>query len=188
MSAVWEHREPYVKQPRDYVALFIRRRKLFILPAIAIFAGAVALAFLLPPVYRSTATVLIEEPEVPRDLVQSTVSSFATQRLQTIRQRVMTTENLTAIIKRYNLYVADRKTKPLITVIEKFREDLSLETISAKVVDPRQGRPVSATIAFQLAYDSSSPNVAQRIAKRRPGSRHWHRAGSRNRHRQRARR
>ena len=108
MEVTWEQRAPFVKQPRDYIALFIRRRKLFILPALAVFAGAVALAYLLPPVYQSTATVLIEEPEVPRDLVQSTVSSFADQRLQSIRQRVMTTANLTSIMDQYNLYEETR--------------------------------------------------------------------------------
>ena len=42
----------------------------------------------------STATILIEEPDVPADLVKSTVSTFANDRLQVIQQRVMTSQPL----------------------------------------------------------------------------------------------
>ena len=93
--------DEYIKGPQDYVAILRRRRWHMLLPAAAVFGMAVLVAFVWPPTYRSSATVLIERPEVPPELVQSTVTSFADQRLQTINQRVMTTQNLINIINEW---------------------------------------------------------------------------------------
>ena len=80
----------------DYVGA-IRRRALSATIAfvvvVMIGAGA-ALAW--PPVYRSMATILIEQQEIPQDLVRSTITSFADQRIQLINQRVVTTTRLLA--------------------------------------------------------------------------------------------
>ena len=62
------------------------------------------LALALPPTFRSTGTILIEQQEVPTDLVRSTVTSYADQRVQVISQRVMTTQNLLDIMRRHDLY------------------------------------------------------------------------------------
>src|SRR5262245_62083774 len=73
-----------------------------------VFASACAVTLLLalfwPPTFRSTATILIEQQEIPADLVRSTVTSYADERVQIISQRVMTTQNLLDIIRRYELY------------------------------------------------------------------------------------
>jgi len=61
---------------------------------IAVFAGAmlitVLLAVLLPPRYRSAGTILIEQQEMPPEMVRSTVTSYADARVQVITKRVMT--------------------------------------------------------------------------------------------------
>ena len=128
---------------------------------ISIFSAAIA--FVLPPVFRSTATILIEQQEIPQDLVRSTVTSFADQRIQVISQRVMTRANLMQIIKKYDLYVEEQKKEPTEVIIDKMRDDIKMNTISADVVDPRNGRPTQATIAFTLSFDSKSPKLAQQV-------------------------
>src|SRR5690606_26055180 len=104
---------------------------------------------------------LIEEPEVPPGLVESTVTSYADQRIQMIKYRVMSSQNLTSIINRFDLYRDLRNSMPLAQIIERFREDIEVETIEARVLNPRNGRPTQATIAFTLAYDSIIPHQAQ---------------------------
>ena len=76
----------------------------------------------------------------------------------------MTSSNLTEIIENYELYIEERKREPIQIVVEEMREHIKLEMISADVVDPRSGRPTSATIAFQLAFESPVPRTAQRVA------------------------
>ena len=57
----------------DLWTVFRRRKWPFALTTLLLIAVGVGLALFLPPVYLSEATILIEEPDVPRDLVSSTV-------------------------------------------------------------------------------------------------------------------
>jgi polysaccharide biosynthesis transport protein len=144
--------------------LCIQRR---LLPALIVFVlafgVAVATAVLLPSRYLSTGTILIEQQELPTDIVRSTVSSYATQRIQVISQRVMTTENLLGIVERNNLYPAMRKGARE-EIVDSMREDTKLQMISADVIDPRGGGAVKAAIAFSLSYNSPSPQLAAAVA------------------------
>ena len=148
----------------DLIRAVYRRRK----PAIAIFilvaVASLSYAILAKPTYRSSATILIEQQEIPQDLVRSTVTSFADQRIQMTIQRVMTFARLSELIKKYDLYKEMRKNEPLEAVVTQMRADISHNMISAEVVDPRSGRPVVATIAFTIAYFNQSAKMAQTVA------------------------
>jgi uncharacterized protein involved in exopolysaccharide biosynthesis len=124
----------------------------------------VALALGLPSYYRSRAVILIEAQEMPQDLVRSLVTSYADQRIQIISQRVLTNSNLSKIIDKYDLYAAERKGDPLEVVLEQMRQDIVITPISADVTDPKAGKTTPTTIAFELAYESKSPQLAQRVA------------------------
>lgn len=153
-----------VKGLNEYIAVLRRRKKFFFWPAIVLLLISVAVAFALPPVYRSEAIILIEQQDIPADLVRSTITSYADQRIQIISHRVMTTSNLHKIIQKYDLYPDERKIQALEEVLASMREDISMQMISADVIDPRSGRPTKATIAFSLSYSSSSPSLAQKVA------------------------
>lgn len=149
---------------QDYIPVFKRHKFKMILTALVIFLIAVILAIKLPSVYKSTGTILIEQQEIPQDLVRSTVTSYADQRIQVISQRVMSTKNLKQVVDKFNLYTEERKTETLAEILDTMREDIQLEMVSADVVDPVTGRPVQATIAFTLSYSSESPKLAQKVA------------------------
>lgn len=146
----------------------LRRRK-WIGVAI-VFLGVcltVAGAVLWPPTYRSIATILIEEPDVPDDLVKSTVSTFADERLQVIQQRVMTTQNLNAIIDRFGLYAQQLQTRPRSEVVDSMRKKIDLEVVSADFsTQNRSSNQPKATIAFTVSFDSGDPQIAQQVANR----------------------
>jgi uncharacterized protein involved in exopolysaccharide biosynthesis len=141
-----------------------RRRLLFALVALAVLLASVAAAFLWPASYRSTGTILIEQQEVPAELVRSTISSYADQRIQVITQRVMTTENLLGIVNKYGLYARQRRFDSREEIIGRMRRDVRFQMISADVIDPRAGRPTKATIAFSVSYQNRSPELAARVA------------------------
>ena len=61
---------------------------------------AVGMAYKLPPVYLSTALILVESQQIPSELARSTVTTSAADRLELIEQRLMTRENLLEIIER----------------------------------------------------------------------------------------
>ncbi len=148
----------------DHLAVVVRRRKPLIATLTAGIIVTILLAVLLPPHYQSAGTVLIEQQEMPTNLVQSTVTSFADERVQIISQRVMTTETLLDIIARYGLYPRERARDTREELLAQMRKDIGLKMISADVIDPRDGRPTSATIAFQVSYTSRSPDLAAKVA------------------------
>ncbi len=149
---------------KDYLRIINRRRKFVVIPFIIIFLLSIVLAVTLPSVYRSTATILIEEQEIPNELVRSTVTTFADQRIQIISQRIMSRSNLMEIIKKYNLYTDELKSKTEEKVLDTMRKSIKVETISADVIDPRNGVPTKATIAFTLNFDNNSPVLCQKVA------------------------
>lgn len=149
----------------DYLAVLKRRRWHILLPAAVVALLAMLLALGLPATYRSTATILIEEQEIPQDLVRSTISSYAAEQVQVITQRVMTVENILQIVDKFDLYgqkSAESKL-PRTTIAEEFRAKVKLDLVSADVVDPRSGRAMEATIAFTLAYDDANGATAQKV-------------------------
>ena len=147
----------------DYLEIWRRRKRIVIITALCGIVVAAAVAILWPPTYRSSATILMEEPQVPRDLVSSTITSYADQRVQVITQRVMATKNLIGIMDKYKLYADRREIEPASVLVEEMREDIGFHLVSAEVVDPRSGRPTQANIAFTLSFDYDRPSVAQRV-------------------------
>lgn len=149
---------------REQFAAAKHRYKALLLTLILAMVVVVALAVTLPSHYRSAATILIEQQEMPQELVRSTVTSYADERVQVISKRVMTTETLLNIIRRYDLYPQERAKDTRETLLGRMRKDIGLKMISADVIDPRSGHPTSATIAFEVSYTSGSPDLAAKVA------------------------
>lgn len=148
----------------DYLVLLRRRRTLILVVWAALMAASAALAFLLPSVYRSMATILIEEQEIPPDLVRSAIATYADQRIETIKQQVLSRATLWRIVEQYGLYEKLRKRSPTEEVLERFTKDIQIDVLNVKVVDKRTQNPTQATIAFTLAYDGETPVSAQKVA------------------------
>ncbi len=148
---------------KDYLKIIKRRSKFLVIPFVVISILSIVLSVVLPSVYRSMATILIEEQEIPSDLVRSTVTSFADQRIQVISQRIMTRPNLVEIIKKYDLYPKELKSKSEEKVLAEMRKSIKVETISADVAG-KSGSGTKATIAFTLTFEDNNPAISQKVA------------------------
>ena len=89
-----------------YVEISKRRLPLMAAIAVLIFVIAAVVAVALPPLYQSKATILVESQQIPSDLVRSTVTGYAEERIEVLRQQVMTRDNLLDIINKYGLFKA----------------------------------------------------------------------------------
>jgi uncharacterized protein involved in exopolysaccharide biosynthesis len=153
----------------DLLGAFRRRKWIGVAIVFVGLCLTITAALVWPPVYQSVATILIEEPDVPDDLVKSTVSTFAAQRLQVIQQRVMTTQNLNDIIDRFGLYPEQVAKRPRSEIVDKMRDKIDLEVVSADLAGQQKGSQQnqnSATIAFTLSYEYGDPRLAQQVANR----------------------
>jgi len=142
--------------PNELFHILRRRKWSLVIPLVSIFLVAVIVALALPPVYKATTTILIEQQDVPAEFVKATVSTYAEQQMQIINQRIMSSTRLLEIINRFNLYPELRDTIMTEEIIARMREDIKLEPISINVVDPRTGRATAATIAFTISYEGKS--------------------------------
>jgi succinoglycan biosynthesis transport protein ExoP len=164
-AAIMEHDDRLI----NIDVLGALKRRMWVGVAIGVLgvAGTTAIVSTWPATYESTATILIEEPDVPADLVKSTVSTFANDRLQVIQQRVMTSQHLNEIIDRFNLYPEQQKTAPRSALINMMRSQVDMEVVSANVNQQQRSRAQpAASIAFTLSFDSEDPSIAQQVANR----------------------
>ncbi len=149
----------------DLAAILKRRFSVFSHTLLILLALTIVLAFGLPSVYESSGTILIEEQNVPDDLVPSTITTYADERIQVISQRVMSTDNLSKLLDRHESLSYGADDTPVIAQIAEFKEAIIVEPISADVVNPSSGRPSKATIAFNVVFRHAEPAVARDIAR-----------------------
>lgn len=152
-----------VLTPADYWNIIRRRRMSFLFSSISVFALIVVVAMLLPSIYRSYATIMIEEQQIPSDFVMTTVNTYAEQRVENIRQRALSFSQLWEIINKHNLYPDLREKWTPEEVVGKMREDIDVINLSAEIFDRRLGRPTAITTAFTLAYEGKNPQAVLRV-------------------------
>lgn len=161
------------KDIRDYWGILKARKKFFIIPALLVFLVLSAIAVLMPAVYRSSSTILIEEQQIPADFVRSTVTGFADQRIQSLTQQILSRVKLWDIIQKFDLYSEMKEKYTREEILEDMRRDIRLDTISAEMAEqanprrkqaagPRPGQAI--TIAFSISYQGKSPETVQKVA------------------------
>ena len=155
--------EPYQLTLHDYLDMAQRRAGLIAATFVGVLLIGLGITVAMPPVYQSTATIVIESQQVPTDMVQATVTSYADERIEIIKQRVMTRENLLRIIDKYQLYDSLgrglNKTTPS-EAIDEMRNRIDVTLVTANVQNRAKG---AGTIAFKLSYEDRKPDVAQKV-------------------------
>jgi len=144
---------------KDYLGILKRRGMLFFLIAAPIITIAIALAFRLPTVYESTGILLVEESEVPDDLVRSTIANLPEERVRRITERVLTDDNLAGIVERHDPF-------PMLEPRQAVRE--LRRNVVTGAEDPTLLPSLIAAgpnvIAFHVGFRHSSAEVAYAIA------------------------
>ncbi|WP_415768512.1 GumC family protein [Pseudomonas sp. LB3P38] len=144
----------------DYLAIIKHHALLLILSFVVILGVCIAVAISLPPTYESSGTILVESQQISPDLVAANNNTFADERIEVIRQRVMTREHLEGIINKYNLFASQSRQLSVTEKIEEMRNAIVVSLVSAAV----KGRG-EVTIAFRLSFEHRQPEIANKVAK-----------------------
>ncbi len=152
------------KDLRFYARILLARKKHFIWPAVLVLVLAAVVALALPSIYESTSTILIEEQQIPPDFVKSTVTGFADQRIQSLNQQILSRTKLLEIIRQFNLYPEMRGNYTQEEIIDKMRDNINVNLISAEVGDRKRKTQQGVTIAFTVAYRGKNPDLVQKVA------------------------
>jgi len=143
----------------DYLSI-MRRRALYLIGIfVAAMLAAITVAFSIPPSYRSTGTILVESPLVSDNTVPGAIKNDFDERIDIIKQRVMTRDNLLQMIKRYGLFKEGAGSMSTTDLIEKMRNRVVVESISSNT--SKHGQP---TIAFTISFEDQHPEVALEVA------------------------
>jgi uncharacterized protein involved in exopolysaccharide biosynthesis len=147
----------------DVRGLLQRRKKIFMVTFLFIFALIGSRALILPSIYRSQATILIEAQQIPENYVTSTLASYAEERLDLVTRHVMSRSKLLEVIKKFNLYPEKRDSHSRVDIVKKMSSDITLETILTDVINKRTGKARQAITAFTLAFKGKDPTIVQRV-------------------------
>lgn len=146
--------------PQYILSIFKRRWFYFLIPFFAVMAGAIAAMFLWPPVYSSTAMVMVESQRIPQDLVQSTVQDRIDPRLQIIEQRLRTAENLLRIANKFELLNSgneDTDGQQTYSLAD-LNDGILIERVEAGTRRNRE------TIAFTVSFEHGDPEITAGVA------------------------
>jgi polysaccharide chain length determinant protein (PEP-CTERM system associated) len=138
--------------PEDILAMAWRRKWLIVVPFVLVSVGTYLWSRTLPDQYRSETLILVVPQRVPESYVRPTVTARIEDRLNSIRQQILSRTRLEAIITDLDLYPRLRRVALMEDVIERMRRDITIT--------------VARDDSFRVAYTSDKPVTAMRVAER----------------------
>jgi polysaccharide chain length determinant protein (PEP-CTERM system associated) len=139
-------------EPREFAALFLRRKWLIIFSLLFILFGASVYCVITPEQFKSSTTILVVPQKVPEGYVRSTVSHRIEERLVTIRQQVLSRSRLTTVMEELGLFKEERSGSKLEGVVEKMRKRIDIQ--------------VRGNDAFTLSFVHENRQMAMLTASR----------------------
>jgi polysaccharide chain length determinant protein (PEP-CTERM system associated) len=143
-----EHELPQ-RSFNDYVEIPLRRPWRVLIPTVLLTCGAVAFSYSLSEMYESSTFILVEAQKVPDSVVTDMAPSSIADRMQTVKQEILSRTRLERVLEEQQPYPDDGH-QSISSLVEKMREDVRIAT---------KGRD-----AFILSYVHPDPAMAQRVA------------------------
>ena len=147
----------------DLRSIISRRKKGFWALFIIISLAGVITTIALPPIYKSEAIIQVEEQQIPKDFVQSTINDYMEERIAKINQNILHRDNLLKIAAQYNLYSYKKEKLSNSEIVNKMKENIILEPIVSDLQYQVNGRERSFNIAFNLSYQGKDPESVMKV-------------------------
>ncbi len=145
----------------DALIILQRRFLYFLIPVIILAPIGIITVMLLPAKYTAQGTILVESQQIPTDFVRSTINAYAQERIQTIRQRVMTRNRLLEVAAEYELFPRALGLSETERV-KRMRNNLKVDLITTTA---NRGSG-DGTIAFTVAYTDQDPRKSYLVANK----------------------
>ena len=149
-------------QITDLKHIIQRRYRLFLKVFSIILLGSIIIALILPPIYQSTASIRIVQQQVSSDLVNTTITGYANERLTLISESVLGYDKLNQIINQLDLYPELRDKATTGELVSKMRKSIELQTNQSSISTGRGNNVMSITTSFSLSYEGKQPEKVMR--------------------------
>lgn len=147
---------------RFYLSLFLRRLHYFLIVLFLGSAVGLTLAWVLPPVFKAEALLVVESPQIPGDMAASTVQTAATEQLQIIQQRILTRDRLIEMANRFRIYAPAPGEAPRLMSGDNIVRDLR-KRIQMVVTGGSRSSSGQATLV-RVGFEASSAQLAAEVA------------------------
>lgn len=151
-----------VKGFAEHFGGFKRHIKLAIATFTVIMVFGVGFAVSLPDVYRASAFILVEEQEIPEEIVRSTVTTYTTRQLTTLNEKILTLSNLVGLIEEFDLYQQERRSTPVELLALEMRQKISVDTQQRDSVGAN-GLPSLYVVGFSISFEDENPEVTKQV-------------------------
>ncbi|MEZ5914670.1 MAG: hypothetical protein R3C42_03450 [Parvularculaceae bacterium] len=146
----------------DVLIVLRRRFFYFVVPILVIVPVGFAIIMMLPPLFTALGLILVESQQISEALVWSTTTAFAEERIQTIRQRVMTRARLLEIAEKFDLFSNETGLSEGARV-QRMRNAFDMNLISATPGNRRRRNQPANTIGINVSYTDRSPDRAFQV-------------------------
>ncbi len=138
------------------LAGIVRRRHMqFLVPLFLGWLIVWGISWVLPPRYKSSTTILVEQPTMPQSYVTPNVNDDLQARLASLSQQLLSRTRLLVIIQRLHLYGGGQGNLTDDQKVTSMRSDIGVDLVR----DP-QRQDISA---FTISYSARNPRVAQQV-------------------------
>jgi polysaccharide biosynthesis transport protein len=141
-----------------FLRMFARRKWLITLSTLLAGTLAATAGYFIPNKYRATTVIMVDPRKVPDNFVAPTVASSIADRLATLRQRIISSTNLTDVMDQMKLYpeLRERKTREELVLLMSKNIDI--------LVSPPSGDRGEGT--FRISFQSTNPQEAAAVTNR----------------------
>lgn len=141
---------------RFYFSILLRRLPYILVIVVATTALAVIVALILPLTYQSSAKILVEAPQIPVNLVRSTVTTSSLGQLQIIQQQLTTRDNLVRLASKLGVYANEKEKPPIGSIVKDMRSRITFDEMELVSAD--------GASVFTIGFEAATPALAAKVA------------------------
>jgi polysaccharide chain length determinant protein (PEP-CTERM system associated) len=139
--------------------ILVRHRWAAFGATVVVVFGTVLVLSRIPNRYRSEATLLVVQQQVPQRYVLPTTTTDMREALQATTEEVLSRNHLLAIIDEFGLYVNDRRRLSPESILDKMHHDIAIEPFENQ-------SPQKDVSSFKISFIASSPQLAQEVTSK----------------------
>lgn len=149
-----------------YLKLLLKKRWFIIVPFCLIMAGGIIHVFITPEIYSARNLIVVVPKQVPDQYVKALQTTDISERINTIKEQILSRSSLEAIMKRFNLYSGpdyenmyeedklERLRRNVSVNVNKSRHGVSSFQIVFRGNDPQKVRDVVNSLAESFINES----------------------------------
>jgi polysaccharide chain length determinant protein (PEP-CTERM system associated) len=148
----------------DYLAMFRRRMKVILIPALLAPLAGFLVSYIFPAKYTSQSLVLVEAPKIPDVVVQQVFTEDLTQHITTIQQRVLSPARLRPMVERLGLAKSGQNADDVVANIQLNMQIQPVVTDLSQLGTGGKKKPGGSPVpGFYVNYTAPTAREAQQI-------------------------